>query len=434
MADDLANAVERENPEYRNARVTLAQRLLKDGDRLLTLGEVENAIGTKNNFVWTTIWALLQKYKSPGLESLTEEEISRELFDRLPSLGINKAHALAYSGHRTLEDLLEEPRVKPKVKNFIKLLKVQDRAISRAEVEEYRERLGQALSSADTKYNFELVGAYRRGAAYSQSINVLVWHDAFERPEQESGIRDLYRTLEKEGIFRLDNMLMSGPNSPPTHVQMGGFSSLGEDRPLRHLEIRIVPMESVPYRLFWDTGAEWLVRHMVLEARKRGLKLWPGGMQPLGQGRPPKTAILVDDERELFQLLDVPWIEPTQRGYKNVQATLPKLRAWSSASRPSSDYLRRVLSQATVVKPDRVHPTNVSEIVAASRLPVPKERTHDVPAFPKIDIEGATADIEMVQRRAAASLSRGRFEKGNLARLQRRHRNDASVDESGSTE
>lgn len=40
------------------------------------------------------IWALLKKYKSPGMESLKEEVISRDLFSRLPSLGINKAHAL----------------------------------------------------------------------------------------------------------------------------------------------------------------------------------------------------------------------------------------------------------------------------------------------------------------------------------------------------
>jgi hypothetical protein len=87
---------------------------------------------------------------------------------------------------------------------------------------------------------------------------------------------------------------------------------------------------------------------------------------------------------------------------------LPKLRAWSSASRASDDYLNRVLSQATVVKPGRVHPTNVPQIVAASRLPIPKGRTLAVPAFPKINIDGATADINLVQERAAASLSRSR--------------------------
>lgn len=108
-----------------------------------------------------------------------------------------------------------------------------------------------------------------------------------------------------------------------------------------------------------------------------------------------------------------------QRSTKDAHTMLPKLRAWSSASRPSADYLHRVLKQATVVKPGRVHPTNVPEIVAASRLPLPKERTLDVPAFPKINVEGGTTDIDLVQRRAAASLSSSRFEAKELARVER---------------
>ncbi|GMK54292.1 hypothetical protein CspeluHIS016_0108780 [Cutaneotrichosporon spelunceum] len=425
---DFANAEAREHPDVRIAPVTLSQRLLKDGDRLLTLGEIEGAIGIENNFVWKTIWALLQKFQSSGLESLTEEQISRELFSRLPSLGANKAHALAYSGNRTLDDLIGNERVKDKTKNFIRLLQVQDRAIPRAEVEEFRERLQDALAGSVPRYRFEIVGSYRHGAAYTQSIKVLVWHTDFERSGQDdSGIHPLYHLLERDGLIRLQDMIQGGPNSPGTHTSLQCLSSLDEDRPLRFLDIRLVPTESVPFRRFWDTGSSWLVGHMRMEAKKRGLELWPRGLFPLGQKRPAQTAILVENERELFELLDVPWIEPTQRGPKGANVMLPKLRAWSSASRPSADYLNRILSQATVVKPGRMHPTNVPEIVAASRLPLPKARAKDVPAFPAINIEGSFANINTVQQRAAASLSRSRFEKEELKRLERRQREEAAA-------
>ncbi|BEI80049.1 hypothetical protein CcaverHIS002_0105780 [Cutaneotrichosporon cavernicola] len=425
---DFTNAEEREDPDVRITPVTLSQRLLKDGDRLLTLGEIEGAVGAGNNFVWKTIWALLQKFKSTGLESLTEEQISRELFSRLPSLGTNKAHALAYSGHRTLDDLMGSDRVKAKTKNFIQLLQVQDRAIPRAEVDEFRERLQNALAGSVPKYRFEIVGPYRRGSAYTQSIKVLVWHTDFERHGQDdSGINQLYHRLQQNGLINLEDMIQGGPNSPGQHTTLQCLSSLDKDRPERFLDIRIVPTESVPYRIFYDTGSSWLVSHMRLEAKKRGLELWARGLYPLGQPRPAQTAILVDNERELFELLDVPWIEPTQRGPKGVNVMLPKLRAWSSASRPSPDYLNRVLSQATVVKPGRMHPTNVPEIVAASRLPLPKARTRDVPAFPAIDIGGSTTDIDMIQRRAAASLSRSRFEKEELKRVERQQREGAEA-------
>ncbi len=34
-----------DDPEYRNVRAMLSQRLLKEGHRLLTLGEIESAVG-----------------------------------------------------------------------------------------------------------------------------------------------------------------------------------------------------------------------------------------------------------------------------------------------------------------------------------------------------------------------------------------------------
>lgn len=104
---------------------------------------------------------------------------------------------------------------------------------------------------------------------YPQSIKVLVWNESFDRVGQDAGAREVYHLLEQDGLLQLDNMLGGGPNSPPTHTWMQALSSLGEDRPLRHLELRIVPIESVPYRLFWDTGASWLVGHMKRQAKRR---------------------------------------------------------------------------------------------------------------------------------------------------------------------
>jgi hypothetical protein len=40
--------------------------------------------------------------------------------------------------------------VKPKIKNYIRLLDVQERSISRPEVEEFRERIATALRSSDS--------------------------------------------------------------------------------------------------------------------------------------------------------------------------------------------------------------------------------------------------------------------------------------------
>lgn len=52
-------------------------------------------------------------------------------------------------------------------------------------------------------------------------------------------------------------------------MRLSGLTQLDEGRPLRHLEVRLVPTDSKTYRLFWDTGGEWVVKHMVLEAQKR---------------------------------------------------------------------------------------------------------------------------------------------------------------------
>lgn len=64
-------------------------------------------------------------------------------------------------------------------------------------------------------------------------------------------------------------MIVGGPRSPPKHLRLAGLTQLDPSRPLRYLEIRVVPTDSKVYRRFWDTGSEWIVRHMVLEAKKR---------------------------------------------------------------------------------------------------------------------------------------------------------------------
>lgn len=44
-ARDRTEAIERGTRDYKTARPTIEQRLLKDGDRLITLGEVRDAVG-----------------------------------------------------------------------------------------------------------------------------------------------------------------------------------------------------------------------------------------------------------------------------------------------------------------------------------------------------------------------------------------------------
>lgn len=61
--------------------------------------------------------------------------------------------ASAKAGMRTLQDLLdtESIAVKPKVKNYVKLLDVLNRGVPRAEVDEYREHLAAAFRNSQPK-------------------------------------------------------------------------------------------------------------------------------------------------------------------------------------------------------------------------------------------------------------------------------------------
>lgn len=108
--------------------------------------------------MWKTISSLLKKYGSPGIESVSDEDITAAVFERIPSLGPRTARNLyvcyltvadesAKAGLKTLQDLADSPTVKPKVKNYIKLLDVLDRGIPRAEVEEYEKELQAAFKN-----------------------------------------------------------------------------------------------------------------------------------------------------------------------------------------------------------------------------------------------------------------------------------------------
>ncbi|KAI9634286.1 uncharacterized protein MKK02DRAFT_28925 [Dioszegia hungarica] len=194
-----------------------------------------------------------------------------------------------------------------------------EKIIHRSEIKALGDRIADALRTSDEQYTCELLGGYRRGEEYSPVINIMI-----SRPSYV--VDDPY--LRTKGIHpfglmgEIKRVLEDGYMLHPKKIFTGGekhiiaLTRLDSDSPHRQLNIHLCPTQSLPNMRLWYTGDQRLVRFLMSEARRGGNMLSEYAISDMSAGHDLTrigTDIMVKDEQEIFQLLGVPWLEPTER-------------------------------------------------------------------------------------------------------------------------
>lgn len=155
---------------------------------------------------------------------------------------------------------------------------------------------------------FVIAGSYRRGAAESGDIDMLVENPA----NDESGyfMQKVLDPLNKSGFIVGD--LAIGKKSKYMGIVRAGNYPDGRPRPVRRFDIRLISPASWPFALLYFTGS----KNFNIEIRNRalamGLSLSEYRFETL-QGQPfvpPKPIIT---EKDIFDLLQVKYLEPNER-------------------------------------------------------------------------------------------------------------------------
>ncbi|GAA5924967.1 uncharacterized protein JCM15063_005779 [Sporobolomyces koalae] len=289
----------------------------------VTFGDLDAALPEFFSSAWTTIEQRLVNKKVLKLELLSKHDKAMLNLVAFYSIGPKRAEAFVEYGCKTADDLIAADQ-----KGAIKLSKAQkigllhkddiDRLIPRQEMEKLKEALEDSLKRLDPEFECEILGSYRRGVGFSSDIDLAVRHKTFIDKDQTSVSKpmmdSIVKQLEAEGLITKENELMLGPK------KYAGLIKLPQHQHFRRIDIRLAPYPSYPYMLLGTTGDALLMKLLRHTAKKKGWCLNEFGLgekyaaeDENPNGFRPGTLKIVKNEREIFELLGFPYLEPEQR-------------------------------------------------------------------------------------------------------------------------
>ncbi|OWZ36339.1 DNA polymerase beta subunit [Cryptococcus neoformans AD2-60a] len=246
----------------------------------LKLRDLEKVIPPYSNaVVWFMIYDLVTKKVIPRLEVLDNRWNAMVKFNRIHGIGKIRARAFAEEGIETLSDLMiaEGGRftVSDAQKLAIQYHEEMDVMIPRAEVEQFDRIIKDALRREDPKLDFAIMGSYRRGESLSSDIDVVVWHESYTKKEKEgkrarkadpnSLMSKVVAALVSANVISPAKIFSQGESKVLALTQLPKANSLH-----RQIDIRLCPIESLPYMLLGNTGDGRLMKIMRWRAIQRG--------------------------------------------------------------------------------------------------------------------------------------------------------------------
>jgi DNA polymerase lambda len=164
------------------------------------------------------------------------------------------------------------------------------------------------IESIAIKCNSNLVinicGSYRRGLPQSSDIDILVcdMNLLFKEDIGQSGTLKIFIDCLKKGKIITDDI-----TSDEVLTKYMGFCKY--DKKIYRIDIRLVPLESYYAALVYFTGSYQLNTIMRLNAKKLGYKLNEYGLYK----EKSEIPVILDSEKDLFDLLNMEYLEPEQR-------------------------------------------------------------------------------------------------------------------------
>ncbi|KAL6189813.1 hypothetical protein ACLB2K_036214 [Fragaria x ananassa] len=222
------------------------------------------------------------------------------LFGEIWGIGPATAQKLYEKGHRTLDDLKNEESLSSSQKLGLKYFYDINQRIPRNEAQEMEHLLQKAGEDILPGVDIVCGGSYRRGKASCGDLDTIITHPDGNR-------EDLVFSLHSE----------EGTESG-VDTYFGLCTYPG--RELRHrIDIKVYPREIYVFALIHWTGNDVLNRRLRVLAESKGFLLDDDGLFPatrgsLGQrGMRGSESLKFDTEKEVFEFLGFPWLEPQDR-------------------------------------------------------------------------------------------------------------------------
>uniref|UniRef100_A0A6C0DTA3 DNA polymerase beta n=1 Tax=viral metagenome TaxID=1070528 RepID=A0A6C0DTA3_9ZZZZ len=266
----------------------------------------------------TGIGAKMEKKIKEILETgtLAAAENARELYniDALDTLqniygvGPAKATELVKAGIISITQLREEVKSNPKLLNDkqkigLKYYEELLERIPRTEMEEHRDILHTLLPDEMTEYDTEIVGSFRREAANSGDIDVLIRVPFNVDAKTAKANLELYVNMLK-GFGYIEEILALGEHKCMAISRMYNGKA-------RRLDLLMTPDEEYAYSILYFTGSDRFNVAFRQYAIDKGYTLNEHTLTPIKAG--VQTPPYMKTEKDIFKFLGLRYIDPSKR-------------------------------------------------------------------------------------------------------------------------
>ncbi|KAK7380721.1 hypothetical protein VNO78_33237 [Psophocarpus tetragonolobus] len=250
----------------------------------------------------------------------TDEKVRTiSLFGEVWGIGPSTALKLYEKGHRSLDDLRNDDSLTNAQKLGLKYFDDIGQRIQRHEVQEMDHILQKVGKDALPGVVIICGGSFRRGKATCGDIDIIITH-----PDGKShkGFLPKFVKRLKDMNFLREDLIFS------THSEEGTDSGVDTyfgfctypGRELRHrIDLKVYPRDIYAFGLVAWTGNDVLNRRLRLQAESKGFRLDDTGLFPatLGsggkRGAKGSASLKFNTEKEIFDFLNFPWLEPHER-------------------------------------------------------------------------------------------------------------------------
>uniref|UniRef100_A0A3Q2ZPS6 DNA polymerase n=1 Tax=Kryptolebias marmoratus TaxID=37003 RepID=A0A3Q2ZPS6_KRYMA len=283
---------------YRKAASTIAKypQKIKSGEEAKKLDGVGAKIAEK-------IDEFLQTGKLRKLEKIRNDDTSSSINFLTRVTGIGCWFFFFFADLKKIEHKLNHHQ-----KIGLKYFEEFEKRIPRAEMEKM-----EVLEKIDTEYIGTICGSYRRGAASSGDIDILLTHPKYtsETEKQPKLLHDVVDHLESIGF--VTDTLSKGDTKFMGVCQLQESDDDEEEHLHRRIDIRLIPKDQYYCGVLYFTGSDIFNKNMRTHALEKGFTLNEYTIRPLGVTGVAGEPLLVDSEKDIFDYIQYKYREPKDR-------------------------------------------------------------------------------------------------------------------------
>ena len=188
--------------------------------------------------------------------------------------------------------------------------------IPRSEIQQIEKYLVNKAKQIDPDLHILICGSYRRGVQVSGDIDVMIFHVGIKY------VRDIYKLAEQDSksYLKLFVDLLSNEGFLIDNLSFNVMKYMGfckfKSYPIRRIDIRFMPYNSLPAAMLYFTGPQQLNEEMRKRAKKRNMLLNEYGLfivDSIGN----RTLVPVHSEKDIFEEIGMIYLTPEEREQYN---------------------------------------------------------------------------------------------------------------------